>query len=578
MPSPQVENPIQQILPEDKLIFQQDSFSGGMNQQVDSTRLESNEYPLAVNCRTRYGVVEPEKLPADADPQGTLTGRKIQGTYSAGPYFIVFADGKAYYKNVTQPNSAFNVFVGFLLDANVDNIYAEQVPASSMNFGRKLTTAADISGGVTLFSSVNGSPQCLVCQDGINQPFLIFEDGTVRRANSYDAWTTDNREYVPIGHMMLYLNGILYIVADVVKDSFISPKRQIFRSVQGRPLDFVINIDNDGNKGGDASTTSYAVDYDEITCITRVNASNGSFFISTAKNSYLVTPDYTGPLPFNQPTFTTQYLFNTGPINQFSLCDKTGDACFIDFGGIRSFNAVLQDKNEGRNQPFSKKVALMFASLTQTLTAAVTFDDYSFFAVNTIYGPGVLVYDTIQETWVCLDIYDNFEADEYIIQFCEVKVGSTRSLFCRTTENKIYQLFAGTEFATCKLYLGDWCSNDALSEVLPETLKCVFADVETTGTVGLIPFVDRKSFDSISQALVSNSSIFAPPIALPFGTSVQDSVRNINFALDNIATGWKVGFFLSWNFAAQLTHARFEGRKCNSTEATDEQAASLYGS
>ena len=95
MPSPVVQNPFKEALKEDnKLIFSQESFDGGMNQQVDPTRLQNNEYPLLVNGRTRYGVVEPVKLPENADPQGTLDGMLIQGIYAAGPFLLFFANGK----------------------------------------------------------------------------------------------------------------------------------------------------------------------------------------------------------------------------------------------------------------------------------------------------------------------------------------------------------------------------------------------------------------------------------------------------------------------------------------------------
>lgn len=581
MPSPVDQNLIQDALT-DRLVFPQLNFSGGMNQQVDPTRLQNNEYPLAVNIRTRYGVAELVKLPLDADPQGTLSGLLVQGIYSAGPYFIVFANGKAFYKNAANQASAFTQIASFQLSPTAEHIYAEQVPASSMNFGRQLEEADNIRGGVKLFGSVNGSPQCLVCQDGENQPWLIFEDGTARRAGGYVDWAIDNREYVPIGHMMMYLNGVLYIVGDVSTGSLVATRRQIFRSVTGRPLDFVVNIDINGNKGGDASTTSFAVDYDAITCISRLNSNDGGFFVSTAKNSYLVLPQFTPPLPFNEPTFITQALFNTGPLNNFSLCDISGDAAFVDFGGIRSFNAVLQNRNEGKNLPFSKKIAALFETIVQTVTAAISYDDYAFFAVETIYGRGILVFDTIQDIWVGIDFFtdeDLIPLDVSIQQFCEVKIGSTRKLFCRTSDNLVYEMFAGTDYATGNIFTGEWCSNDAAIEVKPLNLKLVYTDVEEEGNVTITPYVDRKAQTALTLPLTQNATVFATPLGLPFGPSDSDVVRNINFGLDNnVAQGWKIGFWISWNFAAQLTHIRCECIKIKATESTDEQAGSLYNS
>lgn len=577
MPGPVPTNTLQDAVEGTKIVFEQLAFDGGMNQQVDPTRLQPSEYPLLINGRTRYGVVEPVALPADADPQGTLTGRKIQGFIAAGPYFIVFADGKAFYRDVTMVNAAYNQIPGFQMDRLVDVIYAEAVPASYMNYKRKLTTADDNTSGIHLFDSVAGSPQCVVCQDGVSQPRLIFEDGSTRVANTYEDWTIDNREYIPIGYQMMYLNGVLYVVGDISTGSYKAPKRQIFRSVTGRPLDFVVNIATDGSKGGDASTTSLGVDYDAITCISKLNSNVSGFFVSTAKNSYIAYPDINKELIFAEYQFAYQPLFNTGPINNFSMCDLVGDAAFIDFGGIRSFNAVLQNRNEGRNLPFSKKVALLFATITQTSTASVTFDDYAFFAIDSIYGRAVLVYDTIQSIWIGIDIYDNFQDGEYIQQFCEVKVGTTRRLFCRTSGNRIYELFAGTEVATVKVYLGDWCSNDPMVEQHPQTLKCVFTDVEEAGNVTVTPYIDRLAFEQTSAPLKATTPVFAVPLAVPFGAADKDVVRNVNFGLVNVDNGWKVGFLIQWSFAAQLTHVRCESFKVKATESSDEQAATING-
>ena len=114
-------------------------------------------------------------------------------------------------------------------------------------------------------------------QDGINQPWLIQLNElinilTARKLNTYNQWSNvssgaNSREYVPIGKQMMYLNSILFIVAP--------NGRSIYRSVSGRPLDFMVNIDVDGKKVpseiiGGAASVSFAADFDEITCITPV--------------------------------------------------------------------------------------------------------------------------------------------------------------------------------------------------------------------------------------------------------------------------------------------------------------------
>jgi len=42
---------------EKKLTFIKSDFSGGMNRQNDSTKLQENQYPLLVNARCRYNAI-----------------------------------------------------------------------------------------------------------------------------------------------------------------------------------------------------------------------------------------------------------------------------------------------------------------------------------------------------------------------------------------------------------------------------------------------------------------------------------------------------------------------------------------
>jgi len=576
MPSPDLQpNSLQQSLETNTLIYNQQSFAGGMNQQTDPTDLQPNEYPLLINGRTRFGDVEPVQVLVDADTQGTLAGLNVQGIYSAGPFFIVFAGGKAFYRDVSSNSSAFIQIAGFAMSSSVDTIFAEAVPISSLNYIRRLADADSNTSGIELFSATAASPQCLVCQDGVNQPRLIFPDGSSRQAGTYTDWTTSNREYVPIGKQMMYLNGVLYIAALTMTGSLANPSAQIYRSVTGRPLDFVINIDINGDKGGDAETTSFAVDYDEITCLQKVNSNEGGFYVGTAKNSYLVIPVTTGSLPFNEPLYRIQPLFNTGPLNNFSVCDIMGDTALIDFGGIRSFNATLQTRNEGRNLPFSKKISLLFTTLVQEVTAAISYDDYAFFAVETIYGRAIVVYDTITQTWVGLDIYEEL-VGVAIEQFCEVKIGVTRKLYIRTSDNHVYELFVGTEAATTQMFIGEWCSNDPLIEQLLQSVKCVFNDVEQAGNVTITPYVDRRAFTSVVKAVPATTSVWTLPLAIPFGPSTSDVVRNVNFDIEGVANGWKVGVLISWSMFAGLSHVRALNNKVKAEETTDEEAASVY--
>ena len=108
---------------------------------------------------------------------------------------------------------------------------------------------------------------------------------------------------------------------------------------------------------------------------------------------------------FGEGSFAKQHLFTANSINQHSFVDLLGDFAFIDPEGLRSFNAVMQSKNEGRNSVFSLKVAQLFRGVIQESgkCAAIVFDDYALFACKTIFGHGILVFDTLTKQFVSFD-------------------------------------------------------------------------------------------------------------------------------------------------------------------------------
>ena len=215
--------------------FNRKSFLGGLNQQVDATRLAEDEYPLLINGRNRYDVLQPVQLPKQII-DSTIGNRRVQGAYAVGSILIVFAGGLAFYKDQNYPNANYNQINGFNMSANVAIIYAELVPISTLNYTRIPQTAGQANTDIKLTTPIKASPAGLVVQDGINQPYLIDANMEARPLNKYDAWGLENREYVPIGTQMIYVGGILYVVDGSL----------ILRSVTGRPLDFMVIIKEDG--------------------------------------------------------------------------------------------------------------------------------------------------------------------------------------------------------------------------------------------------------------------------------------------------------------------------------------------
>ena len=547
------------------LVFQKNSFSGGINQQIDATRIGANEYPLLVNGRTRYDVVEPINAPAIVTSGLPVSG-KYQGCYAAGSYLLVFISGQAYYQNYETPG-AFTLIAGFLLDATVEYLYAEQVPASTVNFQRAMSVATSVTSSVNFTSTSTPSPQAVVVQDGINQPWIIFPDGSARQCGTYATWLPSNREYVPIGKQMVFANGILYVVS--------GDGKLIYRSVSGRPLDFVVAIDTAGDKIspdellGGARVVSHSVDYDAITCIKPSNTDTNAIFVSTLRNSFLITPRYDLTV-YGEPTFRNTYLFNTGVNNQFSFTDVLGDSAFIDHTGVRQFNAVLSTRNEGRNAPFSAKLNPLFRDVVQGTTATGDLDNYTFFSVNTIYGPSVLVFDTLAKVFSSLDIYNNIGT---IKMFAQVKTSTSRRLFFITSDNALYEAFANSAFETCSLYAGEFCSNDPSVEQKMDMLKLVFIDALQSGTVNVKLFADRLDDQTQSEIITQNTASPSVPVSpIPFGAATSDTVKNLIFKFPQSRQAWKVGFLISWNFDVSLSHVKLMANPITPQNSFEQQA------
>lgn len=533
----------------------QQSFVGGLNQQIDSTRLDRDEYPLLINGRNRYDVIMPVMLPNQINDVA-LTGVNYQGLYAASNVSFIFIDGLTYWKDWDFPASNWQPLDAPAMDSQVKTIFAELVPASYQNFQRVLNKTNDnVKTDTLLTSAIDQTPQALVVQDGISQANIVLSTTQARRSQNYSQWKAGSREYVPIGKQMLFHNGILYIIT---KDG-----RRILRSVTGRPLDFMVNLQPgpDGeawpeeNAGG-AETVSHAVGYDEITSINRLAIDDGSFFISTRFSSHAVTPIITPEkLIFGEPIFANRYLFSAGCISPFAFIELLGDTAFQDFNGLRSFNAINQLKVEGKNAPFSKKVGPILQGILQDYVAATTFDNYALFACNTIYGRGIIVYDTLSENFVGLDLYPGVNQ---IKQFAEIKNSSgQRFLLFITTDNKLYQAFPETgTIANTALYVGEWCSNDPKFEQHISQLKLVFIDCKNSGSVTIKSFVDRRLNKTMSQVLEAKSSNMnnTLPIAVPYGETNDDTVQILSFDVGRSKLGWKVGFLISWNVNATLSH------------------------
>ena len=560
-----------------RLVFIQNSFQGGMNQIQDATRINTNQYHLLVNGRVRSGVVKPIKnifqLP-DAPP-----GNLYQGFYAAGSFLLLFVDGRAYYKDTSQVGATFQLVTpaissqgqpspSFQMSPAAPRIYAELVPASTVNFLRQLATAATPSSGTNLTTAVSGSVQCIICQDGVTQPWLIFNDGTCRQALTYDQWTLNTAmEYIPVGTITKYINGTTYVVNGNI----------IYLSIVGRPCDFVINVDVNGDKAGDATTTSIAASYEDVTCIYPLNNSTGAFLVATANNTFTMTPDFTNTI-FSEPLYDTVFLYNDGVINDKSFINFSGNSAYIDYASARSFNAVQQERFSGKNDPFSKSIQRIVDGVIQQPQSCCIgqYDNYDLFALNTVYGYAVLVYDEMLSQFVSVDIFPEINGvDSYITQFAVVKSNGYYSLYFITNDNLAYQYYGDPKnFALCQLYPAEFTSLEPKVEQKPNEIKLVFIDTAAVGSVSVSLTVDGILNSPLQKAVI-NASPSNPGFPLGVLPTSGKNTNKLTFALDDSSLGFKVGVLISWNFDAALSHIRLESIP-ELTEVSDDQAAANY--
>lgn len=547
--------------------IKQVDFSGGLNLLSEDIAISNNQYRLANNVRSRYGSIVPIKSPLLIN---TPAGKK-QGGIIAGNFIVIFIGGRAFYKSLySDVDEEWTMIIGFSMDADVDTIYCTAVPNATSTAIRKLTTSTDITSNVKLDSSMlSGSLACLVCQDGINQPRLIFADGTSRIAHSYFQWSIANREYVPIGKQMMYFNGILFIESP---DS-----KSIYRSVSGRPLDFVVNITSTGNKGGDASTTSFAVDYNNITCIQALNTD--AFFVGTAYRCYSVKLDYDNKI-WGEPQFTITFLYNTGVINHKCFTEALGDFCFIDFDGLRSFNAVSQLLSEGRNSVFSQNLEKLFTGISQDSKTAcvISFNNYIFFSAKTIYGNCIIVFDTLAKVFTSVDLHEASNVKQFLSSYNEYE----QCLYVLTESNKLYKLESGTTNETAVVFTKAWIvSDDAdstqnqIKEHRTHSTKMQFRDGSVDGDLDITEYVDGiRSFDK-SDIIKSASASISFPIKFPIVADTEQDLYTLTLVPTNKTnlTGYKISYAIVWNTDAALVAISVESNEID--KPTFRQQSSL---
>jgi len=596
----------------------QTHFASGMNLLIDDSRLPVafeykigdnpykvgwNQYRLGINVRNRYDTLNPilQSVKDTAAPNGLK-----QELVTFGNYIILFVAGFAYYRYYTD--TGWKPIVGFQMSPTALRFWTIFVPVGTTNYvrisnaGTTNTKTSDSSAGIQL-SNVEGASggnlSGLLVQDNINQPQFIFLDDNgipvVRTTQTFPQWqitytddsntvvatdsggnSLDNREYVPIGNVMTWENGVLYIASQ--------DGNYIYRSVSGRPLDFVVNVSNSlstnvasfnntytdpitGKEitttypaftqigGGDATTTSYSVGVGGISCLRPI--ASGGIFVAASNANFAVTQNTTPDAPtlFGEYTFIRTFLFNATLINDRSILDSLGDTKFVGITGIRSFNAVEQEQNEGRNSEFSATIQSAFSGIIQDAlySAAILYDNYELYAVTTIFGNAIAVYDTILSCWTSFDLG---QVPVKVKQLAKIELTIQR-LYAVGEDDNLYTLYSGTENAISYVRLGATANDPKFSHKLTD-IRCVLNNITEDCTISAVAFTDNRLSESGVQT--KNITYTEPPFPYTGVIDMPDIntlCQPVLFSFPNAAQGWKTFALISWT-GGNLTSVSLE--------------------
>lgn len=575
----------------------QRTFVGGMDLLSKDTDIDPTGYQYLINARNRYGFLE--AIPKSVDITYNLNGN-IQAIYAVGNIWLAFCSGKAYYMLIDS--TSWLPVPNLQLDPFVPYIYAVAVPGSTNNYLRQAFPTStsnpnpNAGGGVILNSTpefaFSGTPAGVICQDGENQPWLITYDNvnnnaTARPLGTYDSWNSQSnaanaQEYVPIGRQMMYLAPILYVAAP---DGF-----TIYRSVSGSPLNFMVNIDTDGNKLssealGGAASVSFAVDFDTINCIIPSTSEASTFLVCTSRFVYGMQPDFTSTI-FGEPTFTKAFQVEAGVVNQFSVTDSNGDTPFIDFEGIKFFNATQQLKFEGDNDPFSKNISKVLVNVTQGICAATVFDNYNLFGINTNLGYVMAVYDNTLGKWVGFDI--NNATISGIKMFAQTVTASKHELSCCTQDNKIHLFYQDPDdkrecgTAVLRAFVsggysayGTFVPNSLRAEHALRYCKVAITNGKQDGDITMIESVDEERGQLMKKEVDGIVSAIAYPVFPPVIPASKDRVKNLIFPLDRGERGYKITPTIVWTSDLLLNVFEISSEDAVTENSQQQQAAGV---
>lgn len=509
----------------------QDTFMGGMQQQFDATKTSVEQFRAALNCRIRKNVIEPSYKHIKLEsPAGVK-----QAIFSLDDKLILLVAGSAY----NLSSSGFLRVGSTGLSTTADEIYHENVPQPT-NFL--------VGPNKEYRSVVSTTPLVAVMQDGINQPALLSSSLGMRPAKRYEEWSYSDPEYVPVGTLMAFSGSKLYIAS--------ADKLRQYQSVSGRPLDFMLLFNNTtGEPQGNADSTAMAVATAPLTAM--VPAQSGGFIAGTLYKMHAAIPN-DAVLVYQEPYHRPAELFPVGVVEQNAFAQVKGETVFGSPAGLMLFNQVAQNKLESNLSPFGAPVTALL-KLPLTRLVCTTVDDYVFFACETKYGHGILVFDIQTGVFAGLDLTQGA-----VKEFAVLKQAGVTRLFYITTGDEVYEipLFSG-EKATASVYFGEWVPVDRDGKQTPGVLhrfsaiKLGLTNVKSSGHVTVRPFCDRVAGEcQVLTVTGTQTELLEEDGDFPFGGEFPSTVVPVNFAAE--PNGYALGVIIDLAVDARLAAIKVE--------------------
>lgn len=542
------------------------NFSGGIRPTIDAIKNPDGNYPLLSNGRTLGNVVSTiPKARRDELP----TAGKLQASYALDHFLVVIISGQGWFKDTTRMDQGYTKIEFMQLDPQVDEIHMQPVPSSTLNFKRKLvgTAVNDLEFNTEpIATSLRGA----LVMDGINQDWIIYPTTaglSARVTQGFSQWHLtqytgddklfyDTQEYVPIGKYPIWNGQRVYKMAKDASGAY----TRILGSVSGRPLDWVVEIKSNGDKPSAPDRTAHAVAYEPVAALYTAPSQDTSFVACTSTRTFGVFGD-PNILLFGEKFLRTVPLFQAGAVSHHGAVDVNGELTVIGHSMILGLNATTQEAAQAlspritRNRAFSAPVA--FALTFTPYAAATRFGDYAFYAMNTILGFAVIVYDMNQQVFVSIDQWEGVGA---IKQFTTTFFEGSERLWCRTVDNELFECFAGVGTETARLYLGDVSSNDAFVEHIVDYFACNFTNVVEDTTVTLDVYRDRLNCGQLIRT-ISGATPFLAETIIPFDENRTKTVNGFIAGTNDKRSSFASGVLIQWNGAARLTHLGVEVSK-----------------